>query len=303
MPSEFLLAYQELVRLADNDPTDLVARAERSAALKTACDNMERAATAIWIEDRYSPDRFVPHASKAEIDAIADYQRRWKRVVRETNPLLRGLFRNLPKQQYKSEQERIRDAVEDGEILARRFDALIEFAREHASAENEEEFWEWAYDAVSVWNDLCIRGDFRLAHVLAALELVPFVRMPVEVSNKHGSAEAISLFTRLRDAQRAFVYGCYLSCAAMQRAILEDVLPRKRDKERIPDLIKACALDDLMKQGLRDINKLANEVLHANLYEPPEKFGRTDVIVQLVRGLITLKRAIEAGPIERVENP
>jgi len=300
MPSEFLLAYQELVRLADDDPSDLASRAAEYPALRAACERMERAATGIWIADRYSSVRFAQHVSKAEVAAVADYQNRWQRAVLQTNPFLRDIASVASSPQLKSERDKIRDSLEDGELLARRFEALIDFAREHASPDDESNFWEWAYEAISVWDDLRLRGDFRLASTLAALELLPFVRIPEELSDKHGSAETISLFTKLRDAQRAFVYGCYLSCAAMQRAILEDLLPPKKfDREPVPARLDATKLNLPLRQRLKEINSLANDVLHADRFEQAKQIGPVELIERLVRGLHTLKDAIEAGPLIR----
>jgi hypothetical protein len=151
---------------------------------------------------------------------------------------------------------------------------------------------------LSVWDDFRIKAGFNLIDVLAPLELVPFVRIPTEISKAHGSAETISLFKRLEDAQRAFVFGCYLACAALQRAILEDMLP---PGARVPPRINSADIPLPLKSRLHEINQLARDALHADRRDKMERVEMRDLLMKLVRGLHTLKELIEMAPIRRMQ--
>jgi hypothetical protein len=300
MPSDFLLAYRQLINIASNDPDNLAARAKADSRLQTACEKVEKAAFSIFIAERYSDTRFAHDIPKAEIEAINDYDNRWRRAVGETNPFMRDILRMTKKPPARDpDRERIADAIEEGEHLSSKFEALIDHARDHTTDDPDTEFWEWAFDALSVWDGLRTRTQFNLRDILARLELVPFVRIPSEVSRAHGSAEAVSLFQRLHDAQQAFVFGCYLSCAAMQRAILEDILP---PGDKVPRRIDNANLTLPVKKRLHEISLFARDVLHADRRNQVQGLQRAEMILKLVRGLRTLKELIEAGPIERGAN-
>lgn len=302
MASEFLLAYRELVKLAGNDPSNLANRARSSTDLQKACDKVASAHFSLCLTERYSGEHHATNVPKYEIEAIRDYETRWRRAVAETDLILGGL--SLPSVKMEAphdpELQRIQDAAEEGRHWASNFDPLIEFARNQIDDEVFG-FSEWTYEAVRAWDELRIRTGFDMADAMTRATLVPFVRVPSEISDGHGSAEAISLFKRLSDAQRAFIFGSDLACAALQRALLEDVLPSKaHGRESVPARIRSARLPWPLKvSDLDAINDLARHVLHADQKHEAQKVQRIELVKQLIRGLNTLQRLIGAAPIDR----
>lgn len=302
MASEFLLAFRSVVQLAGNDPSDLAQRASEDPRLQRACDRLNDAATSLWISERYSPERFAESIPSHEIQARREFEQRWKRAVAETHWIERGS--SVPARERATtgarEDHAIENAEENGLYYESRFDSIIEYMRTVAdSPEIYDELSETAANGVRVWDDFRIRANFRLGAALARLELVPFTLIPSQVSRHHGSSEEFSMLQLLEDAQRAFVFGCYLSCAALQRSILEDVLHRNYQTagRTLPDRINSAeaALPWGLKTGdLHQIARLANDVLHV---DRREVIDVSELLKRLVDGLYALQKLIEGAPV------
>ncbi len=299
MASEFLLAYRELIRLAESNPVDLAARAQDNAVLQEACDRVRAAATGIWITEHFATARYAENVPSYEIAARRDYDARWRHAVSETDRLLAPVLSSLKAKTANPDRdvqaERIDTAIEIGTHRAAQLEGLIDYGRDRVdNAVEWDEFEEMAYSSVSAWDDLRIRSGFNPAAVLARLELVPFVLIPSDISKMHGSTETISLFERLGDAQRAFIFGCDLACAALQRSILEDTLRRNYHAEGrdLYSRIEAAVLPwGLKPSDLHSIRMLGNDVLHA------AKGSATEGLVRrVVAGLDALQKLIEGAP-------
>lgn len=305
MASEFLLAYQELIRLADNNPVDLASRARTNEILQAACDRIAGAASSLHLVEKYSDRRYADNVPTVEIAARREYEKRWRLAVASTDQLWGFLCLPLADDGPTVDtddpfQEKLNSAVDDAKSQASSFSEFIEYNRCRAeNASDFEELPECVDEGLRVWEDLRIRTGFSIASMLARLELVPFVLVPSEVSKSHGTGEFISLYTRLHDAQQAFIFGCYLSSAALQRALLEDVLQRHyiQGKMALPARIKAAALPiGLNLTALHAINAAGNDVLH---YDRSSSTNRRELLEILVNGLDALKILIEKAPIGR----
>lgn len=297
MASEFYLAYQELVRLADDDPVDLWRRAEKSDELRLACERVSAAHWSILTDEHWSEHRYGSNIPKNEIEARRTFERRWRLAVAQTDKVAGFMLRRGAQPGRPNEQQRLRDAVEDGEYRASKFEGLIDYGRERANPPEEwDEPQEWAYEAVAVWDEFRLRSGFDLPSILARMGMVPFTLIPSDISNSHGSAESFSLFTRLGDAQRAFIFGCYLACAALQRAILEDVLHRhyRAPGTNLAERIRSARLPwGLKPSDLRRIKDLGNDVLHS---DRSNKIGKMELLQRLIEGLEVLRVLIEKAP-------
>ena len=105
--------------------------------------------------------------------------------------------------------------------------------------------------------------------------------------------------SRLGDAQRAFVFGCYLSSAALQRALLEDVLQRYylSGNMSLPARINSAVLPmELNPKALVAIHVTGNDVLH---FDRSSSTNGRELLEILVNGLDALKILIEKAPIGR----
>lgn len=302
MASEFVLAFRAVVELAGDDPTDLARRANENPDLQQACDRLNAAATDLWINERYSTERFAPSVAPYEIGARREFERRWKRAVGETHfimgPTLTGAASG-ERNESSAEETAIANALEDGVYLEARFNSMIEYMRNVAdNPEVYDDLSETAADALRVWDDFRIRTKFRLGAALARLELVPFTLIPSQVSRYHGSGEQFSTLQRLEDAQRAFIFGCHLACAALQRSILEDVLHRNYlvKGKTLPQRINSAetALPwGLKPSDLHRIASLANDVLHV---DRSQGLSGNELVRDLVAGLHSLQKLIEGAP-------
>lgn len=303
MASEFLLAYRTLLSVAENNPIGLAERANAHPKLQDACDRVRTAAMHLWMTERYATEQYAHDVPSHEIAARRDYDLRWQRAVGETDRLLAPIISTFkqPSREAAIDRDavRIEAAIETADYHAAQFENLIGYARDRVSNADEwDDFEESAYNALAVWDDLALRTRFNLRSVLARLELIPFTLIPSDISKQHGSAETISLFERLGDAQRAFIFGCDLACAALQRSILEDVLLRNYGalSKSLPDRINAARLPWGLKPAeLHSIGKLGNDVLHADRSASIEK---PELTKRLVSGLDALQKLLEGAPTD-----
>ena len=304
MASEFLLAYRELTKLANNNPVDLVARARSNESLQKACDRMAAAASGLHLIEKYSDRQYAANVPSVEIDARREYEKRWEIPVASTDQddghlyTIADVDPNLD--HIDPFQEKLGWVLDEAKCHASSLNDLIEYNRGRvANASDWDDLPEFLADGLRVWDELSLRIGFDVASVLARLELVPFVLIPSDVSSGHGTGEMISLFSRLGDAQRAFVFGCYLSSAALQRALLEDVLQRHYLPGRmtLPARINSAVLPlGLNLKTLYAINATGNDVLH---FDRSSSTNRRELLEILVNGLDALKILIEKAPIGR----
>jgi hypothetical protein len=107
-----------------------------------------------------------------------------------------------------------------------------------------------------------------LQGVLRRRNLLPFVLVPRHVALKHGSAEKLSLFTHLRQAQEAFVFGAPFAAVALMRSILETTLKSNyySSGRNLEHVIENCSSlpPGASKAALHRLRKLANDILHVD---------------------------------------
>lgn len=295
MPSDFILAFHKLKEIAGDDPTSLSKRALAEPQLQEACAALRHAIFELDLAETYAPIRFADHIPSAEIKARREYELRWSSEVARTDELLRWL--TIPEGVQSSEpRDVLNDAAESAAHTHRCLFELIEYARENVErVEEDNGDWDDAQDALKAWTDLIVRAGFRPGAVLARLDLVPFVLIPSNISKQHGSEENISLHARLNGAQRAFIFGCDLACAALQRAILEDVLERNYGTSgSLREKIKRAPLPWGLTPGeLHSIADLGNEVLHPDRNRHLEA---RELMKRLINGLKALRKLIEGAP-------
>ena len=107
----------------------------------------------------------------------------------------------------------------------------------------------------------------ELGEVFDRWKDTPFTFVPSHVSDKHGLTEAGSLFDLLRQALRAFVFGCDGAAMALCRAIMELVLTKHwgakgKDLDNIIAFAEAKHGHHVERHRLHEKRILTNRVLH-----------------------------------------
>ena len=98
----------------------------------------------------------------------------------------------------------------------------LEFCEETGSY--DEQYRREIRGGIEAWKELMDIAGFDLEGVFRRRALTPFVRVPRHVSNRYGANDLLSLMSRLRQAQEAFVYGVPLAAFALMRVVLDLVL-------------------------------------------------------------------------------
>ncbi len=139
----------------------------------------------------------------------------------------------------------------------------------------------------------------KIGRVLRRRRLVPFVNIPRHVAKKHGSAEKLSLYKHLREAQEAFIYGLPLAALSLMRSLLEILLrlhyeAGEGDLLEMIDQVKNLP-DKVSKSRLHILRKLSNDILHFNtdrdLIPPDDKLEK-----EIIQYLLILRTMIEGAP-------
>lgn len=297
MASEFLRAFQKLVAAAGDDPTNLADRTDADPHLAEACQELLTALSHLNLHERYSSEWYAETVPAAEIRARREFDERWAKHVYAADPLLRGL--SLPAADAAPAERTWLDRfLEEAEFYQEDFDYLLTSAKGQLESAAAAELWEEHHDTLqtALWKfeEFKLRTGIHFGAMVARLERVPFVLVPTEVAQRHGT-ESISLYERLRDAQRSYVFGCFLSSIALQRALLEDVLTNhypstgKSLWQRIEETILPWGLT---KTDLHSIRELANDVLHR---DKNRNIDRAELMRKTESGLVTLRRLIEAA--------
>lgn len=250
----------------------------------------------IYLAEQYSNQQFAHDVPDYEIAARREYDARWRGPVDETDPLVYAVRNILSDSSKPRQHDIIAVASERAQEYENQFAPLIACARDSVDqADIGEEYHDCIEAALRVWDELRIRTGFSIGAIMARLAMVPFVLVPSHVSKSHGSAETFSLNERLKDAQRAFVFDCLLSSAALQRSLMEDVLTRHYGaRGSLPEKIKSARLPwGLTTENLFQIHKLGNDVLHADRAGRVEK---AELLRRLASGLDALRKLIEGVP-------
>ncbi|MDO8352267.1 MAG: DUF4145 domain-containing protein [Aestuariivirga sp.] len=85
---------------------------------------------------------------------------------------------------------------------------------------------ECVQSGISSWRDFTGATGFDFENVLVRRAMVPFVLVPRHVSDGIGNDEKFSLYTQLKEAHDAFIFGLPHACMAMMRSTLEVVLKK-----------------------------------------------------------------------------
>jgi hypothetical protein len=297
----FMVAYQKLRHMVDDDPAGLEKLAVDDEPIKELCSNVHNAARILRIAEWDHRHQFAAPVDPKFIETWRDYEDRF------SEPLAAVWLRDLGFDLEQSTQEQSDKFNQKWEIAAdsateraTNVESVLDFAAEQITDPHRdfpESFSQNIEEGVVEWHNLKEETGFDLEGVFRRRELVPFVLVPRHVARQHGAEEKLSLFTLLQQAHEAFVFGVPFAALALMRAILEVVLERHYGSEGkdLIDLIKnAKSLPPAANAAkLHRIRRLANDILH---FERERLQLPRDMERELLGFLYALRSLIEAAP-------
>lgn len=266
---KFLSAFAALRDATDDSPKNLADRWENDQSLQAICDQLYAAMRTFEIVEEWSQHAFTTQVHPNSVIARREYEDRWQETVdhvanREILFLLEGLM-------GKTDSGDIEEALEDKlgnkiamwrEEAAYEADSIVRIV-DHAEWKRENDDFgdfEWVDSAVRAWDRLTKVVQLDISGALWRRRAVPHILIPAHVSGRYGATE-LSLYRRLHQAERAFIFGAPLAALALQRAVLEEVL--KKHWGAGGRMVATAKLPELSWDARADrLKNLANDALH-----------------------------------------
>jgi hypothetical protein len=151
--------------------------------------------------------------------------------------------------------------------------------------------------AAETWKYLSEDMKIDFEGILRRRALAPFVLVPSHVSRHHGQTAKLSLFTHLKQAYDAYVFGVPFAALTLMRSILELTLRRHYGAQGadLSEMIGRCEKlpNEVSKRRLHRLRKLANDIVHVN----SERSELPDNLEEEIWSLLkTLRSLIEGAP-------
>lgn len=301
----FMKLYASFVHDLDADPNEIEELAINDSSVKEMCLDLRNAAVAIFAAEKSARAHFTTPVNPEFIESRRDYEERWseqldriywKDYAKETG--LDFLAEPFP-QLSPSESIKVADGAARymvmaiGEAIALADDTLANDG--HIFSEEDAH---WVEDGVEAWRTFTHTSDHLVLSILRRQSAVEFINVPTHVAHKHGSAETLSLYTLLRQAQEAFVCGLDFAAIALLRALMELVLVKhyevnRQELDRMIDASANKLPKNLQPSVLHRLRQLGNWVVHSN----QERVSTVDDLEQeILAGFQILRRLIEEAP-------
>jgi hypothetical protein len=270
------------------DPSGLRERATIDQKLRDICIVVGQEAFAIEMASNCGA-KFTAPVSPGHIEQWRDYEKKYSQVIGEIFAahalgVSMDAVPSRPPELYEAQRIRIEGRSKDD---VDKLDHVFDFVDQIDTS-----FWEEDHDdalerGIATWRQLRSHVLRDLVGIIRRRAFVPFVLIPKNVSDAHGSAEKLSLFTNLHEAQEAFVYGLPFACISMMRSVIETVVRDCYGSSGIDleERIKNAKLRGVTHVELQQIRKLANAVLHL-------QHDNVQVPIDLERRLITHLRVV-----------
>ncbi len=299
----FLATFARLKEETDDDPKQLCPLGKLGQEIQRLCEELHRSAEEFQAFEERSPVAMARHISPASVKARREYEERWAEPVSSVawRWLLLALEKQFPvlsendeeaEEFPKAKQDPLADRIEDWKYdskgwareIERAFDEIFELSGCDTSGE-----YEWVEGSLRAWDRLRGAG-LDVADALWRRRAIPFVLVPQHVANRYGK-EHQSLYLRLHQAAKAFIFGAPLAALALQRAVLEEVLKKHWGSEK--GHIRDACLPELSWDSRADrLKNLANKALHGE----PEKLKPARQDRAIIENFLLLRLLIERSP-------
>lgn len=296
--AKYIVLYKRIRAACGDRPDKLVSLASTDAQIEQDCNELRSAAEWIKESQEKSVRWFAMSVDPEYLAAWNDYETRYrdaiskvyfKELFAEISKIfdeadLTGIGPTGPRRIENPLEDAWRDADDEASELVKSIKSALDVAAdedEYSVRKLEECKFDW-------------RGIFRRR------KLVPFVNIRLEVSNRHGEGEQLSLYTLLDQAHRAFVMGLFLACLALLRATIELVLREHygAQKKDLDLMIKEVALKLPREAGFLRLDTIrlhANAILHGNDAKLPRELEQT-----ILEHLVVVRILIERVPTNSV---
>jgi hypothetical protein len=292
--------FAELKRHVADDPERLVETFTYDERAQELCDQLHELARSFHTIEDWSPISFTPHVPLASAKARREYEERWSRQVdyvasRWMNEMLANLIPDAGSPNFERRPDELAIRIDDWKDAAEEEGKLLEQTFDYVEAVqqiDEGGDLDWVIEAVWAWKRLTKVAGLDVEGALWRRRAVPHILVPTHVANHYGQKRA-SLYRRLHQAGRAFVFGAPLAALALQRAALEELLREHwgADKGHVREAKLPYARWDI---GADRLKRLANDALHND----PEKLTREQFDRVIIENFIILRLLIENAPLD-----
>ncbi len=301
----FLAAFSELKAAVADDPAQLDADWKDNAWLQNLCDEITQLVRKFEVIEEQSRSAFTNNVSAAGAHARRDYDNRWREVIsrianREIHALLAEILGDFTDDYVSLSGEQPVDplALEIAEWKdaaseeAGQIDDIIDYVFQERSFDDCNDR-QWIDASLRAWDRLEVCG-LDIAGALWRRSALPHVLIPSHVAKHYGASHA-SLYRRLDQAGKAFVFGAPLAALALQRAIIEEVLAKHWGAEK--GKVRDANLPELQWDARADrLKRLANEALHGD----PERLIGDALDRAIIENFGLLRLLIENAPQDLV---
>ena len=302
----FLAAFNALKASVADDPKKLEDGWQDSDPLQLLCDELAGLVRRFELAEEWSPLAFTAPVSIAGARERRDYEQRWQHAVSfVANRDFRASIAEMLKDLGLDEDADVFDAStahdQLGVQIAEWKDDAHEWATHIERPFDEADYryqmdqsgdWDWSIESAEAWRRLKICG-LDAEGALWRRRALPHVLVPAHVAQHYGS-EVKSLYRRLDQAGKAFIFGAPLAALALQRAVIEEVLSKHwgAGKGWVRDANLPHLAWELRAERLK---RLANDALHGD----PEKLSADKLDRSIIENFVLLRLLIENAP----ENP
>jgi hypothetical protein len=299
----FMTAFAELKARAQDDPDRLMATWESDERMQQLCDVLHDCARTFEIAEDWSAFAFTPHVIPASAQARRDYEERWsRRVAYVSNRWLQSILDGLvgdAKPAFDRRPDELSIEIGNWRCEAEDERKLLDQAFDHLESIQEFDHdgnLDWVTYSVRAWTRLRKVCGLDVEGALWRRRALPHMLVPVHVANHYGQNRA-SLYRRLHQAGRAFIFGAPLAALALQRAALEELLQEHWGAEK--GHVRSAKLPELSWDSRADrLKRLANEALHND----PEKLSADQLDRAIIENFLLLRLLIEHAPADPGEH-
>ncbi len=264
---QFVTRFHELKARTKGNPRNLAWLCQNDDALASLASELNSLATSIARLAATRSERFFPQSSPEFIVAYREYQSDYADAVEPVAAKKDKEFLSAFERYFQEDPESVRkifeemgfdldapsdfDALDDDPVSS--FAEMLFLADSFAESMRDDQI----HKALGAWRFFVGTIGIDLAAIYQRWKATPVTFVPKHVSDRHGLTEPGSVYETLRQAHRAYVFGCERAAMALCRALMELVLKKHWGIEEDEAYLKAKQKNDGRDPGLQKIIAIA----------------------------------------------